>query len=109
MLEGDSGNNHHTEEPDHSAEDHTDVSMAATIKQRRQLLDSKLNNYKQEKLKRKLPVDTQILSCAQEELQIKRQIVDKMDKMDEKYAENMERMSNNMENSPNRYLMALLC
>lgn len=94
MSEDDSGNNRHTEEPDHSAEAHTDVSMAATTKQRRKLLDSKLKNYK---LKRKLPVDSQILSCAQKELQIKRRIVEKMDKMDEKYAENMEKMSNNME------------
>ena len=29
-------------------------------KQRREFLDGKLKNYKQEKLKRKLPVDTQL-------------------------------------------------
>lgn len=45
---------------------------------RRELLDDKLKNYRQEKLKRKLPVDTQLLvdtqlfDCAKEELQIKK-------------------------------------
>ena len=58
------GDTHHTEEPDHS-EAHTDGSVATTIKQRRELLDNQLKNYKQEKMKRKLPVDSQMLSCAQ--------------------------------------------
>ena len=87
---------HHTEEPDHS-EAHTDGSVATTIKQRRELLDNQLKNYKQEKMKRKLPVDSQMLCCAQEELKIKRRLVEQMDKMDKLYAENMERMSNTME------------
>ena len=71
---------HHTEEPDHS-EAHTDGSAATTIKQRRELLDTQLKNYKQEKMKRKLPVDSQMLCCAQEKLKIKRRLVEQMDKM----------------------------
>ena len=73
------------------------VPTKETVKQRREFLDDKLKNYKQEKMKRKLPVDTQLLGCAQEELQIKKRLVEQMDKMDKKYAENMERMSSNME------------
>ena len=61
-------------------------SMKRTVKQRREFIDDKLKNYKQEKLKRKLPVDTQLLGCAQEELKIKRQLVEQMDKMDQRYA-----------------------
>ena len=38
---------HHTEEPDHS-EAHTDGCVATTIKQRRELWDNQLKNYKQE-------------------------------------------------------------
>ena len=72
-------------------------SMKRTVKQRREFLDDKLKNYKQEKMKRKLPVDTQLLGCAQEELKIKRQLVKQMDKMDQRYAENMDKMSRNME------------
>ena len=72
-------------------------SMKRTMKQRREFLDNKLKNYKQEKLKRKLPVDTQHLGCVQEELKIKRQLVEQMDQMDQRYAENMEKMSRNME------------
>ena len=41
-------------------------------KQRRELLGTRLAGYKQEKLKRKLPVDAQMLSCAKEDLQLKR-------------------------------------
>lgn len=43
-----------------------------TIKERRDLLDSKLKDYKGEKLKRKLPVDSHLLSISQEELEIKK-------------------------------------
>ena len=48
-------------------------------------------------MKRKLLVDTQLLGCAQEELKIKRQLVKQMDKMDQRYAENMDKMSRNIE------------
>ena len=50
-----------------------------TTKQQRELLDEKLKNYKQEKLKCKLPVDTQLLCCAKEELKIKKRLVKQMD------------------------------
>ena len=66
-------------------------------KQRREFLDNKLKNYKLDKLKRKLPVDAQILNCTQEELQIKKRMLDHMDKIDQRYSENMERMSQSME------------
>lgn len=38
-------------------------SRKESTKQRREFLDEKLKNYKQEKLKRKLPLDTQLLLC----------------------------------------------
>ena len=54
----------------------SDASLAlqTTVQKRRQYLDKKLDNYRQEKLKRKLPVDMQLLNCAQEELEVKRRI-----------------------------------
>ena len=45
-------------------------------------------------------MDAQILGCAQEELAIKKRLVDQVDRMDQRYAENMEKMSQNMENLP---------
>ena len=53
---------------------------SSTIKHRRELLDSKLKGYKQEKLKRKLPADNQMLSIAQEELEIKKKLIIDVDK-----------------------------
>lgn len=47
----------------------------------KEFLDEKLKNYKQEKLKCKLPVDTQLLCCAKE-LKIKERLVEQMDDMD---------------------------
>lgn len=51
-------------------EEASSSNVSSTTENRRQLLDSKLKNYK-EKLKRNLPVDAQLLACAQEELTIK--------------------------------------
>jgi len=41
------------------------------------LLNSKLATHKQEKLKRKIPVENQLFNCAQEELKIKTTVVGK--------------------------------
>ena len=68
---------------------------------RRALLDKTLKNYKQEKMKRKLPVDAQLLHCAQEELEMKRRLVDRMEHMDKVYSENMKCLSSNMEKLTN--------
>ena len=43
-----------------------------TVSKRREFLDKKLGTYKHEHMKRKLPVDSQLLSCAQEELALKK-------------------------------------
>ena len=45
-----------------------------TIKKWWQFLDNKLWGYKQEKMKRKLPVNTQLLNCAQDELTVKKRL-----------------------------------
>ena len=47
-------------------------SFKGTVKEKRDLLNARLKGYKGEKLKRKLPVDTQLLSVSQEELEIKK-------------------------------------
>ena len=52
-------------------------------------------------MKRKLPTDAQMLNCAQEELAIKKKLMEQIDKMDCRYADNMEKMSQNMEKLTN--------
>ena len=48
-------------------------------------------------MKRKLPVETQLLACAREELAIKKRLVDQMDSFEIEYSENMTKLSANME------------
>ena len=69
--------------------DHNDVTTDDTdevsasnqdiMRKRRELLDGKRSMYKHEQMKRKLSVDAQLLSCAQEELAIKKKLVEQMD------------------------------
>lgn len=72
-----------------------------TVQHRRELLNDKLKNYRQEKLKRKIPVDAQLLECAKEELQVKKRLVDQMYAVDKEYSENMTKLSGNMEKLTN--------
>ena len=48
----------------------TAQSDDSSLQHWRKLLGNKHNNYKQEKLKRKLPVDSQLLDCAKEDVQL---------------------------------------
>ena len=64
---------------------------SSTIKHQGELLNSKLKCYKQVKLKRKLPIDNQLLSIAQEKL------IFRMEEMDKENSNQMGRMMTNME------------
>ena len=70
------------------------------ITKRRELLDGKLSTYKHEQMKRKLPVDTQLLWCAQEELAIKK-LVEQMDTFQKQYSETMTKLLDNMDKLTN--------
>ena len=52
-------------------------------------------------MKHKLPVDVQLLSCAQEELKMNRILVARMEHMDRVYSENVKCLSSNMEKLTN--------
>ena len=73
------------------------TSQPQTTNERRNLLDAKLKGYKTGKLKRKLPGESQFLNLAQEELTIKKQLIEKMNAMDNEYSQNMNRLTSNME------------
>ena len=68
-----------------------------TVTRRRNLLDKHLMEHRQLKLKRKLPVHMQLLACAQEELALKKQLIDHMEKAENKYHDNMAMLSSSME------------
>ena len=70
---------------------------SSSVKERRDLLNAKLKGYKQEKLKRKLPIDSQLLTVAHDELQVKKQLLEKMDKMDKEYSNHLNKLTSNME------------
>ena len=72
-------------------------SETNSIKERRDKLNSRLKNYKGEKLKRKIPADVQMMRYAQEDVDLKKRLMDKMDNMENDYAENMNRLSSNID------------
>lgn len=74
-----------------------DILPSNVIRERRDLLNSKLADHKKEKLKRKLPNESQLLSCAQEELKMKKQILERMEATDKEHSEYMKKMFHNME------------
>ena len=76
----------------------------------RAMLDEKFSSYKQEKLKRKLPADVQLAQNAKE-LELKRRLLDNMERMDRQYSEAMAKMSANMDKPTNSIAdgCSLLC
>ena len=60
---------------DVSNNDSLTESQSLHVKQRRNLLDNKLNNYKQEKLKRKLSKYGQLLEYAKEDIEMKKRLM----------------------------------
>ncbi|RMX55464.1 hypothetical protein pdam_00022715 [Pocillopora damicornis] len=66
------------------------------VKQRRNLLDNKLNNYKQEKLKRKLPKYGQLLEYAKEDIEMKKRLVNHIEIMEEHYQDCDERSASEL-------------
>lgn len=69
----------------------------SSLKERRDLLNARLKGYRQEKRKRKLSVDSQLLNIAQEDIEIKKKIFAKIDDMDRQQGDNMKKLTSNME------------
>ena len=58
--------------PPNDPDDSSGRNSGDTVSKRREFLDKKLGTYKHERMKRKLHIDSQLLSCAQEELALKK-------------------------------------
>ena len=67
---------------------------SSNSQKKKDFFDKKLSEYKEEKLKRKLPVHAQLLDCNQEDIKIKRCLLDEMDKQ---YADSIAGIPKNME------------
>ena len=80
-----------------TAVESVETNESIVVQQRRGLLDQKLKDFRQEKLKRKIPMDKQLLDHAKEELQVKKMLIDHMDKVDKDHSETMAKLSSNME------------
>lgn len=48
-------------------------------------------------MKRKLPIDTQMLSSAKEDLAVKKRLIEQMDSFDKEYGESMQKHTLNIE------------
>ena len=83
-------------ESDVSNNDSLTESQSLHVKQRRNLLDNKLNNYKQEKLKRKLPKYGQLLEYAKEDIEMKKRLVNHIEIMEEHYQDCDERSASEL-------------
>ena len=73
----------------------------ATVQKRRDLLDSKLDNYRHERLKRKASFDQQLLSIAQEDASLKRKLLEHMAKGEEEHRKTMASLTENMNKMAN--------
>ena len=76
----------------------TQPSQATSVKDRRELLNSQLKNYRQWGLKRKLSTDdAQLLQVVQKDVAIKQRLLEKMEDMDRQQSLQMNKFTTNME------------
>ncbi|KAL2093098.1 hypothetical protein ACEWY4_010410 [Coilia grayii] len=75
-----------------SANSPNSPSCSGLVKERRDLLQARLNNHRGDRLKRKTPTDPAVL----EDLRLKQRMVEIMEEEGKKYSKNMETTSENM-------------
>ncbi len=80
----------------------SDPLLSSTVIQHlRELIAKTLADHKQKKLKRKLPVDMQMLDCAQEDLKLQKKFIERMELSDQQYTETIGKLSKNMDKLTN--------
>ncbi|CAL9693812.1 unnamed protein product [Knipowitschia caucasica] len=85
-----------TTEPSDAASDTEQESGAHTVKQRRDLLQAKLNGHRHDRLKRKLPAETQWLNALEEDQRVKKKLVDIMENSEKKANDNFAKITNTL-------------
>ena len=71
-------------------------SLTDSSRKRRAQLDSTLSQYKQQKMKKKVPADAQMLTFAKEEYELRRKMVKSMEKMEEEHSSTMKELSTSL-------------
>jgi hypothetical protein len=91
------------EEDDNITTDTTNTAMSSvseeqqdTVTQRRALMSNTFKNYRQTKLKRKAPIDAQLLTIAKEELDMKKRMVEEITKADQQHSTTAAQLSSNI-------------
>nr|XP_055075109.1 uncharacterized protein LOC129454573 [Misgurnus anguillicaudatus] len=69
----------------------------SVVKERRALLNEKLKGHKQDRLKRKLPAETQLLHAAEEDIKMKKRILDMMETSEKQASENFRKLSTSLD------------
>ncbi|KAI9528069.1 hypothetical protein NQZ68_024825 [Dissostichus eleginoides] len=67
----------------------SEILPAAVVKQRRDLLQAKLNSHRSDRLKRELPAD----NAVQEDIQIKKRMLELMEQTSSRNADNMQQIN----------------
>ena len=82
----------------------TDTSDSGTtsdanteVQSRRDLLDKQLSEHRHKNLKRKINTDVQLLKITEEELEVKKRLLEKMEKAEDLYQDNMAMLSSSMQ------------
>ena len=75
----------------------TEEDSSVTITRRRQQLDSTLKNYKHSKMTKRLPAESKITEIAKEELELKKMMVEQIDRMDKAHQENLAHLTVGMD------------
>ena len=75
----------------------TPILTPTTINSRRNLLPDHLSNHKQERLKRKLPVDSQLLAVAKEDIALKKKCLEQSEQSQKALSDSLSAMSANMQ------------
>ncbi|XP_022057211.1 uncharacterized protein LOC127536732 [Acanthochromis polyacanthus] len=83
-------------EPSEAASDTEQESSAPAVKQRRELLEAKLRGHKHDRLKRKLPAETQWLHALEEDQRVKKKLVDLLESSEKQAADNFAKMTNTL-------------
>jgi hypothetical protein len=89
--------NKSTSEDEEDAETPEKRSDSETVSRRRSYLNDKLSSYKQNKPKRKLPMEAQVMDCMKDDLEIKKRIIEQMERSDEEHSKLMTNMAEHME------------
>ncbi|XP_062381081.1 uncharacterized protein LOC134069200 [Sardina pilchardus] len=83
------------------AESREDPEEEEGVSARRDRLTAYLSTHRYEKLKRKLPFEEQANAIAREELQLKRQVMQRMEETEKEFSDNMSRLTGSVERLTN--------